>query len=92
MNGVSGGWCVYILECKNGALYTGVTRDIERRYKEHLRGSARYTSYNPPVKLLYTEDCVDRSGALKREYQIKSWPRSRKLSLIGGIKRGKGKE
>jgi putative endonuclease len=79
-------WQVYILECKNGSLYTGMTCDIERRYKEHMRGSARYTSYNPPVKLLYTEHCADRSGALKREYQIKSWPRSKKLALIGGKK------
>jgi putative endonuclease len=77
-------WQVYILECRNGSLYTGMTCDIERRYKEHLGGTSRYTSYNPPVKLLYTESCADRSGALKREYQIKSWPRSKKLALIGG--------
>ena len=81
-------WQVYILECRNGALYTGMTCDIARRYKEHERGSARYTSYNPPVRLVYAEKCADRSSALKRECQIKSWPRSRKMELIRG---GKGK-
>ncbi|MDD4940397.1 MAG: GIY-YIG nuclease family protein [Candidatus Omnitrophica bacterium] len=75
-------WQVYILQCKNGSLYTGMTCDVERRYKEHVRGSARYTSYNPPVRLLYAEDCADRSSALKREGQIKSWPRSKKLALV----------
>ena len=80
-------WQVYILECKNGSLYTGITCDVVRRYKEHLRGSCRYTSYNPPVKLLYTEHCFDRSGALKRECQIKSWSRSKKLALINQEKK-----
>ncbi|MFA5100254.1 MAG: GIY-YIG nuclease family protein [Candidatus Omnitrophota bacterium] len=84
-------WQVYILECKDGSLYTGITSDIKRRYKEHERGGARYTSYNPPVKLLYTENCADRSGALKREYQIKSLPRSKKLELIFSDKGKSGK-
>jgi len=89
MNDGSHKWQVYILECKNGSLYTGMTCDIERRYKEHVRGGSRYTSYNPPLKLLYTENCADRSGALKREYQIKTWPRSKKLALIAGEMRTK---
>jgi putative endonuclease len=82
-------WQVYIIECKNGSLYTGITSDVGRRYKEHELGSARYTSYNPPVKLLYTEKCADRSGALKREFEIKSWTRSKKLALINGEKQSK---
>jgi len=44
-------WQVYILQCKNGSLYTGMTCDVERRYKEHVRGGSRYTSYNPPLRL-----------------------------------------
>jgi putative endonuclease len=79
-------WQVYILECKNGFLYTGMTTDIERRYKEHCRGSSRYTSYNPPVQIVYTENQPDRPMALKREFQIKSWTRKRKLALIAGEK------
>jgi putative endonuclease len=75
-------WQVYILECKNGSLYTGMTTDMDRRYKEHCRGSSRYTSYNPPVKILYTEYQPGRPEALKREFQIKSWTRKRKLALI----------
>jgi putative endonuclease len=75
-------WYVYILKCKNGSLYTGMTKDVERRFKEHRRGSSRYTRYNPPVIILYTETQPDRSAALKREFQIKSWPRKKKLELI----------
>jgi putative endonuclease len=82
-------WCVYILECKNGFLYTGVTTDIERRYKEHCRGSSRYTSYNPPVQIVYTEIQPDRPMALKRELQIKSLTRKKKLALIAGEKASK---
>jgi putative endonuclease len=79
-------WHVYILECKNGFLYTGITTNMERRYKEHCRGSSRYTRYNPPVQILYTEYQPDRPEALKREFQIKSWTKKRKLALIAGGK------
>ena len=48
-------WYVYILECKSGTLYTGITTDVERRFQEHLEKSARYTSYNPPVRVVYRE-------------------------------------
>ena len=82
MSAASCTWQVYILECRNGSLYTGMTSDVKRRYKEHVRGSSKYTRYNPPVRLLYTEACADRSAALKREFQIKSMPRIRKLALI----------
>jgi len=78
-------WQVYILQCKNGSLYTGMTCDVERRYKEHVRGGSRYTSYNPPLRLVYTEDCYDRAGALKRELKIKSYTRAKKLSTYQRI-------
>ena len=75
-------WYVYILKCKGGSLYTGMTKDLERRFKEHLSGKSRYTSYNQPVCLVYKEEYLTRSGAAKREAGIKSWTRKRKLALI----------
>lgn len=78
-------WYVYILECRNKALYTGVTNNIERRLKDHQTGKGgRYTSYNRPRRILYTEGFKDESGAKKREQQIKRWSRSKKLALIRG--------
>ena len=74
---------VYILECSNKALYTGITTDVERRFKQHQAGEGgHYTSYNRPKKICYYEECGTRSEALKREAQIKRWPRTKKLALI----------
>ena len=78
-------WHVYILECENGSLYTGVTTDVLRRFKEHQNKSARYTSYNPPVHLVYSESCHGRSDAFKREAEIKRWPRRKKLAFIARL-------
>ena len=80
-------WHVYILECKNGFLYTGATTDVERRFKEHLAKSAHYTSYNPPVKVVYRESGLTKSQALKREAEIKRLRRSQKLVLIKSLNR-----
>jgi len=75
---------VYIIECANGALYTGITNDLKRRFKQHQTGrGAKYTAYNPAIKLKYSERCGSRSKALKREAEIKRWPRDRKIELIG---------
>lgn len=77
-------WYVYILECQDGSLYTGVTTDLDRRFKEHQKNTTHYTGYNPPVRILYTEPFTDRSQALKRESQIQGWTRRKKLALIQG--------
>ena len=76
-------WYVYILRCADGILYTGITTDISRRVTEHNRkqGGA-CTRVRLPVKLVYKEPYQTRSEALKREVQIKSWPRQKKLSFI----------
>lgn len=74
---------VYILECKDGSLYTGITTDVNRRFREHLSGKGgHYTKSREAATLLYTESQPDKSSALKREAQIKSWPRMKKLNLI----------
>jgi putative endonuclease len=74
---------VYIVECANGSLYTGWAVDVERRVKVHNTGrGARYTRLHGPVKLVYAEEQPDRVAAMKREPEIKRWPRARKLKLI----------
>jgi len=76
-------WFVYILECKNGTLYTGVTTDLERRLIEHKSGEgAKYTRACKAKKFVYSETHPSRSEAGKRETEIKSWTRKKKLELI----------
>ncbi|MCX5783595.1 MAG: GIY-YIG nuclease family protein [Elusimicrobia bacterium] len=78
-------WFVYIAECENKSLYTGATCDVKRRVKKHNCGKGgRYTRSFGPVKLLWTEKHSDKSSALKRELQIKTWPRKKKEALIQG--------
>ena len=76
-------WHVYILECSDRSLYTGVTTDLSRRLNEHNRKKGGgYTRAHLLVKMVYSESCKIKSRALKREAEIKSWPRKDKLSLI----------
>jgi putative endonuclease len=75
-------WIVYILECADQTLYTGITNDLDHRITEHENGrGAKYTKGRAPFKLLYTETHSTRSQALKREAEIKSFGRSAKLEL-----------
>lgn len=74
---------VYIVECRDGSLYTGWTTDVEERIKTHNSGSgAKYTRSRLPVKLVYFEEVEDRSAALKREAAIKKLTRLKKEKLI----------
>jgi len=76
-------YLVYILKCGDQSLYTGITTDLKRRFAEHKAGTAsRYTSSKRAVKIVYTEQHPDRSSASKREAEIKSWRRDKKLDLI----------
>lgn len=75
-------WRVYIVECGDGTLYTGVTNDIDARIKAHNEGlGAKYTRCRLPVKLLYSENKRNRSTASKREAAIKAMTRGEKLKL-----------
>lgn len=79
----SSSWQVYLLRCQNGALYTGITTDITRRLRAHNSGrGAAYLRQHGPGELVYLEDALDRSAALKREAAIKRLSRSRKLALL----------
>jgi predicted GIY-YIG superfamily endonuclease len=80
---VAGDWFVYIVECADGTLYTGITNDLERRVGEHNEGTgARYTRSRRPVVLRYSERQPDRSHASVREHRIKALPRAVKRALI----------
>ena len=77
-------YIVYILKCNDGTLYTGITKDVQKRLLEHNESDkgAKYTKARRPVKLIYTEEAEDRSSASKREYAIKKLSRVKKLELI----------
>ena len=77
-------WYVYIVKCRDGTLYTGVTTDISRRLNEHNRTSkgAKYTRSRRPVQLVWTKEVASRSAAQKEEYRIKRLSRKKKLKLI----------
>jgi putative endonuclease len=76
---------VYILQCNDRTLYTGITNDMEKRLKVHSSGKgAKYTRRRLPVKLLYREEHPTKSDALKRELQIKRLSRKDKIELIFG--------
>jgi putative endonuclease len=75
-------WHVYLIECRDGSLYTGITTDVARRYAEHAAGrGARYTRSHPPVQLLASFACADRSAASRAEHAIKRLSPARKRAL-----------
>ena len=74
---------IYIIQCEDDSLYTGITTDVERRFNEHKSGTAaNYTRSHKPVKIVYIEECENRSEASKREASIKKLSREEKLQLI----------
>jgi putative endonuclease len=78
-------WYVYILQCSDNTLYTGITVDLDRRVQEHNQDNrlgARYTRARRPVSLVYRESCSSRSAAAQREAAIRKMPRDKKQALI----------
>ena len=74
---------VYILRCKDGSLYTGITPDVQRRYAEHCAGKgAKYTKSHPPVSMEAVWQVADKSDALRLEYRIKSLSKEQKERLL----------
>lgn len=75
-------WFLYLLECEGGSIYTGIARDVEARYAQHLCGKgARYTRANPPRRILATFAYPDRSTASKAEWEIKQLTAAQKRAL-----------
>ena len=78
-------WCLYLLECRSGAYYAGITNRLDARCAAHAAGrGARYTRANPPLRLLGFRNYPDRSSASRAEWQIKRLPRERKLAFLRG--------
>lgn len=76
-------WFVYLLECRDGALYCGITTDVDRRFEEHKAGKgARYTRINPPKRIAARKSFPDRSSAARAEWKIKQLPRAKKLVAL----------
>jgi len=75
---------VYILECFDKSLYVGSTNNLEKRLRAHneLKSGAHYTKTRRPVVLKYSEKFKTSRAALRREAEIKSWNRKKKLKLI----------
>ena len=81
-------WQVYILQCGDGTLYTGITDDLPHRLEMHRAGKgAKYTRGRSPLTLVYREISDSYSEALKREYRIKQLPRAEKLKLIDAYRK-----
>lgn len=79
----TGAWWVYLLKCRDGSLYTGVTTDVAARVATHSAGAgARYTRSRLPVELVYAEPVADRSAALRREAAIKRLSAADKRLLV----------
>ena len=78
-------WLIYILKCRDGSLYCGITNNLEKRLKQHkgeLKGGAKYTRSHWPCKLVYKEKSASRSEALQREIVIKKMSRDEKQAFI----------
>ncbi len=73
----------YIAKCRDGSLYTGYCRNLEKREKKHNDGEgSKYTRTHLPVKIIYFEEYESQKEAMHREIQIKKWTRAKKLNLI----------
>ena len=80
-------WYLYLLECKGGTYYAGITNNLTTRFAAHVAGKgARYTRANPPIKILASKPYPDRSTASVAEAQLKSLPRHKKLNFFEGDK------
>ena len=79
-------YCVYIVRCSDGSLYTGITNDVERRLSQHNGDSDQrhFTASRKPVTLVYAARFTEVSDALAFETQIKRWSRRKKEALIAG--------
>ena len=78
-------WTVYIIRCDDDCLYTGITTDVERRFREHAGGprGARFFNGRRPVEVVYRETGHDRGSASRREAAIKKMSRAQKMMLVG---------
>jgi putative endonuclease len=80
-------WFLYLLECADGSLYTGIATDVEARFEKHLNGTgARYTRSRKPLRVLVSFELEGRSAASRAEYWVKRLTAAEKRALIAGEK------
>jgi putative endonuclease len=85
LNDAAKSWCLYLIECRNGAYYAGITNDLGARYAAHEAGrGARYTRANPPLRLIGSRAYPDRSSAARAESAIRRLSREGKLRFLAG--------
>lgn len=78
-------WYVYILLCKDKSLYTGISNNPQKRFIDHKNGKGgRYTRPHKPSRIIHLERYQNKSDALKRENEIKSWSREKKIKILIG--------
>jgi len=78
-------WWVYLVRCRDGSYYCGITTDLDKRIAQHNKGKgAKYTSGRYPVTLLWSRDFLSEGGARSFEYRVKKWGRIKKEKLIRG--------
>lgn len=76
-------YTLYLLQCSDNSLYTGITNDLENRLDAHMSGNgSKYVRARLPFDVVYTEELKNRSEASKREYEIKSWTREEKIEKL----------
>ena len=79
-------WTLYMIRTKNGALYTGITQDVERRFAEHVAGGkkgAKYLRGRGPLNLVFQQKIGSRSEALKTEAAVKNMSKGEKEGMVG---------
>lgn len=76
-------WFLYLLECRDGSYYAGISTDVQARFAAHLAGKgARYTRSRPPLRVLAVREYPDRATASRAEWELKQQPRERKLAWL----------
>ena len=82
----AGAWTLYLIECLDGSIYTGIAIDVAARYAAHVAGKgARYTRMRPPARLLACIEYPDHSSALKAEYQVKQLTAAAKRAFVSEL-------
>lgn len=89
MNSLQRAWYLYLLECQDGSIYTGIALNVLARFKLHQSGKgARYTRSHPPLCLLAVAEFADRASAQRAEYQLKRCSAHRKREIAAQLSKG----
>lgn len=80
-------WFLYLIECADGSIYTGIATDVDARFDKHVNGTgARYTRSRKPLRVLASFPLADRSSASRAEYRVKQLTATEKRALAAGTR------